>query len=155
MSLTGLFPSPLEGRDADETDVFAPRFDAHGLMPAIVTDTGSGEVLMLAHMNAQALERTLATGTVHYWSRSRGKMWIKGETSGNTQTVVEVLTDCDQDAVVLRVRQEGVAAACHTGRVSCFYRKVIQGEDGSFVLEKDPRPARFDPSSVYGSQGDG
>ncbi|MCB1438280.1 MAG: phosphoribosyl-AMP cyclohydrolase [Nitratireductor sp.] len=149
------FASPVSGAEQEEGLAFRPKFDSSGLITAVAVDHETGEVLMLAHMNAQALERTLATGTVHYWSRSRGKMWIKGETSGNTQTVVEVLTDCDQDAVVLRVRQEGVAAACHTGRVSCFYRKVIQGEDGSFVLEKDPRPARFDPSSVYGSQGDG
>jgi phosphoribosyl-AMP cyclohydrolase len=143
------FDPPVAGAEQEEGLAFRPKFDSSGLITAVAVDHETGEVLMLAHMNALALEKTLATGTAHYWSRSRNKIWIKGETSGNTQTVVEVLTDCDQDAVVLRVRQEGMAAACHTGRVSCFYRKVVQGEDGTVSLEKDARPARFDPASVY------
>lgn len=103
---------------------FTPRFDANGLMAAIVTDAASSEVLMLAFMNAEALARTLATGEAHFWSRSRGALWRKGETSGNVLRVVEIRTDCDQDCVLLRVELTGDGAACHTGRKSCFYRRV-------------------------------
>ena len=101
-----------------------PRFDAAGLITAVVTDAGDGAVLMLAHMNAEALAKTLETGIAHYWSRSRGQLWKKGETSGNVQHIVEIRTDCDQDAVLLRVNVAGDNATCHTGRRSCFYRTV-------------------------------
>lgn len=103
---------------------FIPRFDDRGLMAAIVTDADSNAVLMMAFMNAEALERTLETGEAHFWSRSRGKLWRKGETSGNVLRVMEMRTDCDQDCVLLRVRIDGDAKACHTGRTSCFYRRV-------------------------------
>ncbi len=106
---------------------FTPRFDANGLMAAIVTDAASGEVLMLAFMNDNALARTLETGEAHFWSRSRGALWRKGETSGNILRVLEIRTDCDQDCVLLRVEIGGDKAACHTGRRSCFYRR-IEGE---------------------------
>lgn len=99
---------------------FAPRFDAAGLLTAIAVDAQSGEVLMLAHMDAEALARTRETGFAHFHSRSRGKLWMKGETSGHTLRVVEILVDCDQDALVLRVEPAG--PACHTGATSCFYR---------------------------------
>lgn len=108
----------------EEGTAFTPRFDANGLMAAIVTEAASGEVLMLAFMNADALALTLQTGEAHFWSRSRGKLWRKGETSGNVLRVVEMRTDCDQDCVLLRVEIGGDEAACHTGRKTCFYRRV-------------------------------
>ncbi|ALH80411.1 phosphoribosyl-AMP cyclohydrolase [Sphingopyxis macrogoltabida] len=106
----------------DATDQFLPRFDASGLVTAIVTDAATGTLLMVAHMNAEAIERTQATGQAHFWSRSRGQLWRKGETSGNGLTLVEMRVDCDQDALLLSVDPAG--PACHTGRRSCFYRRV-------------------------------
>jgi len=114
------FPAPLSGADQDEALELRPKFDAAGLVAAIVQDAATGEVLMLAWMNAEALRRTLETGRATYWSRSRAALWVKGETSGHTQEVTEIRVDCDQDAVLLKVRQTG--GACHTGRQSCFYR---------------------------------
>ncbi len=99
----------------------ALRFDERGLIPAIVQDARTGQVLMLAYMNAEALERTLATGEAHFWSRSRRELWHKGATSGNVQRVVELRVDCDADTLLLRVEPAG--PACHTGNVSCFYRR--------------------------------
>lgn len=108
---------------------FAPRFDADGLIPAIVTDAGSGEVLMFAFMNAQALALTIESGIVHFWSRSRAALWKKGEESGNMFNVVEMRTDCDQDVIWVRVDVMGDKHACHTGRRSCFYRVVDAKQD--------------------------
>jgi len=113
--------------ELERGEAFTPRFDASGLMAAIVTDAASGEVLMLAFMNHAALALTLTTGEAHFWSRSRGAIWRKGETSGNVLRVVEMRTDCDQDCVLLRVEVGGDKAACHTGRRSCFYRRVEPG----------------------------
>lgn len=110
--------------DLEEGAVFTPRFDAKGLVTAVTTDAETGAVLMLAHMNAEALRLTLDTGIAHYWSRSRQMIWKKGETSGNLQRVVAILTDCDQDAVLLRVEVAGHGPSCHTGRQSCFYRAI-------------------------------
>jgi phosphoribosyl-AMP cyclohydrolase len=126
----------MTAKDALESATeFMPRFDNSGLMGAIVTDAASSEVLMFAFMNGDALERTLETGEAHFWSRSRGKLWCKGETSGNVLRVVEMLTDCDQDCLVLRVEMGGDGAACHTGRKSCFYRRVEPGSgDGQARL---------------------
>jgi phosphoribosyl-AMP cyclohydrolase len=107
--------------------VFQPRFDADGLIPAIVTDLGSGEVLMFAWMNAEALALTLETRVAHFWSRSRARLWRKGEESGNTLEVAEVRTDCDQDALWLKVVVRGGGVACHTGERSCFYRALALG----------------------------
>ena len=104
-----------------------PRFDADGLIPAIVSDARSGEVLMLAWMNAEALQATLTSRIGHFWSRSRGKLWKKGEDSGNVFNVREVLTDCDQDAILLKVDVAGEGVACHTGARSCFYRALALG----------------------------
>jgi len=109
---------------------FTPRFDANGLVGAIAVDAASGAVLMFAFMNEEALARTLATGEAHFWSRSRGRLWRKGETSGNVLRLVEMLTDCDQDCLVLRVEIGGDQAACHTGRASCFYRRVEKPAPG-------------------------
>lgn len=116
---------PLPGSAQDETRELRPKFDASGLIAAIAQDAETGEVLMLAWMNAEALARTLESGRATYWSRSRGEIWVKGDTSGHTQEVIEVRVDCDQDAVLLKVRQTG--GACHTGRESCFYRIAQAG----------------------------
>jgi phosphoribosyl-AMP cyclohydrolase len=107
--------------------VFQPKFDAAGLLPAIVTDAASGEVLMFAWMNAEALALTLETRVAHFWSRSRGRLWKKGEESGNLLRVSELRTDCDQDALWLKVAVEGKGVACHTGERSCFYRSLPLG----------------------------
>src|SRR5690606_14478508 len=114
------FPPPLAGSAQDETRELRPKFDADGLIAAIAQDADTGDVLMLAWMNAEALRLTLETSRAVYWSRSRKALWRKGDTSGHEQHVVELRVDCDQDAVLLKVRQTG--AACHTGRRSCFYR---------------------------------
>ena len=124
-------PPPFAARGSpDEVEtglVFQPRFDADGLIPAIVTDAASGEVLMFAWMNAEALAQTLETRIGHFWSRSRGRPWKKGEESGNLLRVSEVRTDCDQDVVWLKVTVEGAGVACHTGERSCFYRSLPLG----------------------------
>jgi phosphoribosyl-AMP cyclohydrolase len=108
---------------------FQPKFDAAGLLTCVATDATSGEVLMVAHMNEEALRKTIASGEAWYFSRSRQSLWRKGETSGHVQRVVEIRTDCDQDAIWIRVEQTG--AACHTGRRSCFYRKLESGDGGA------------------------
>lgn len=110
--------------DLDSTTRFAPRFDEHGLIACIVTDARDGEVLMMAHMNEDALARTLKSGEAWFWSRSRNDLWRKGETSGNTLKVAELRVDCDQDALLMKVRVSGQGVACHTGRRSCFYRRL-------------------------------
>jgi len=117
----------------DTTDRFLPRFDAAGLVTAIVTDADSHVLLMVAHMNEEAIAKTRETGQAHFWSRSRASLWRKGETSGNGLTLVEMRVDCDQDALLLRVRPAG--PACHTGRGSCFYRRVEA--DGSLTFLAD------------------
>lgn len=122
------FPAPETEPAQAEGARLQPKFDANGLIAAIAQDAATGEVLMLAWMNAEALSETLRTGRATYWSRSRGALWVKGETSGNSQRVVEMAVDCDQDAVLLKVEQTG--PACHTGRRSCFYRRV-QDEAGT------------------------
>ena len=148
MTLTFTDPAPLTHEQLEEGTAFAPRFDAAGLVTVVTTEAGTNEVLMLAHMNAEALSLTLETGIAHYWSRSRGKLWKKGETSGELQQVVELRTDCDQDAIVLVVNQTGRGAACHTGRKSCFYRRaVVRG--GKVALEDTGLPKLFDPKDVY------
>jgi phosphoribosyl-AMP cyclohydrolase len=119
---------------------FAPKFDAHGLIPCIVTDAGSGEVVMFAWMNAEALSRTIASRQAHFWSRSRKKIWRKGEESGNEQTVVELRTDCDQDVILLKVRTGGEGMNCHTGRRSCFYRLLPLGERGLRLVFDETMP---------------
>lgn len=126
-------PPPAAKHDLEEGAAFSPRFDEHGLLPAIVTDAESGDVLMFAHMNKDALRLTLETGEAHFWSRSRRALWKKGETSGNVLRVIEVRTDCDQDVIWIRAQLDG-EAACHTGRRSCFYRAVAGEADGVFRL---------------------
>ena len=126
------FEPPLSGTEQDESRELRPKFNADGLLTAIAQDAETHEVLMLAWMNAEALEATIKTGRGTYWSRSQQKLWVKGETSGHTQDVVEVKIDCDQDAVLLRVKQSG--GACHTGRPSCFYRTI---DPDTFLLERE------------------
>ena len=118
-------------RDREEGLAFQPKFGADGLLTCVAVDAGDGAVLMVAHMNADALQKTLDTGVVHYWSRSRGQLWRKGDTTGQTQSLVELRVDCDQDALVARVNVGGDGGACHTGRRSCFYRKVESGVHGA------------------------
>lgn len=129
--------------DTIETSrVFTPRFGPDGLIPAIVTAHASGEVLMFAHMNAEALNLTLTTTVTHFWSRSRQKLWRKGEESGNLLRVREIRTDCDQDVIWLTVEIAGNGVACHTGARSCFYRRVVLGDPagGNVTLERAEMP---------------
>ncbi len=111
--------------DREQGGTLAPKFDANGLVTAVASHAKTGELLMLAHMNAEALERTIATGEAHFWSRSRGRLWKKGETSGHILNVREMRIDCDQDAIWLIVDPAG--PACHTGETSCFYRRLEGG----------------------------
>jgi phosphoribosyl-AMP cyclohydrolase len=132
--------------DREEGLALAPKFDASGLLTCVATDAAGGEVLMVAHMNDEALRKTIASGEAWYFSRSRNALWRKGETSGHTQRVIEMRIDCDQDAVWLKVEQQG--AACHTGRRSCFYRRVDAGEGGARLSFVDAERL-FDPETVY------
>ena len=132
--------------EIEEGADFSPKFDPDGLIPALAMDATTGMPLMLAYMNAESLRRTLEIGEAVYWSRSRQEFWHKGATSGHVQRIVEVRTDCDQDALVLLVEQVG-AGACHTGRGSCFYRKVTAG---GARLEFVGDGRTFDPEAVYG-----
>jgi phosphoribosyl-AMP cyclohydrolase len=132
------FPAPPDDKKALERgDVLTPRFDANGLITAVVTDAADGELLMLGHMNAEALGLTLQTGLAHFYSRSRKSLWKKGETSGNFLSVKEVRIDCDQDAVWLKVTVAGDGNACHTGERSCFFRSIEHGPEGKPRLRSD------------------
>ena len=132
--------------DREEGLMLQPKFDANGLVTCVAADAVTSEVLMVAHMNEEALRRTIASGEAWYYSRSRGALWRKGETSGHVQRVVEMRVDCDQDAILIRVEQTG--AACHTGRHSCFYRKV-EAADGGAQLSFVDAERQFDPKAVY------
>jgi phosphoribosyl-AMP cyclohydrolase len=134
--------------DVEEGLKLRPKFDAAGLVTCVTTDAGSGEVLMVAHMNDEALRKTINTGEAWYFSRSRAALWRKGESSGHVQRVVEMRVDCDQDAVWIRVEQAG-GAACHTGRHSCFYRAVTTGEGETTQLSFVDAERVFDPAKVY------
>ena len=130
-----VFTAPVADKKAMEQGAeFMPRFDDKGLITAVVTDARDGELLMVAHMNEEALRLTLATGIAHYWSRSRKTLWKKGETSGNLQSVRELRTDCDQDALWLKVEVAGNGPTCHTGARSCFYRQV-SANNGTVSLQ--------------------
>lgn len=132
--------------DREEGLAFQPKFDATGLVTCVATDAATGDVLMVAHMNDEALRKTIATGEGWYFSRSRNALWRKGESSGQTQRVIEIRMDCDQDAVWIKVEQIG--AACHTGRRSCFYR-AVKGEGGKVSLSFVDAERLFDPAQVY------
>ena len=139
-----------EPTETEEGLTFQPKFDSAGLVTCVVTDAGTGEVLMVAHMNDEALRKTISSGEAWYFSRSRNSLWRKGESSGHVQRVIEMRLDCDQDAIWIRVEQTG--AACHTGRRSCFYRSVTPGE-GRARLSFVNSEKLFDPAKVYGKHG--
>jgi phosphoribosyl-AMP cyclohydrolase len=140
------FAAPGSETELEEGAALTPKFDADGLVTCVATDSKTGDLLMVAHMNAEALAKTIATGEAWYFSRSRRALWKKGESSGHTQRVVEMRVDCDQDAVWIKVEQQ--VAACHTGRRSCFYRAVPLGKPGAVTLEfRDEKI--FDPKSAY------
>lgn len=143
------FSSPGDKQALEEGNLLTPRFDTNGLITAVVCDANSGEVLMLAHMNDIALKATLDEGVAHFWSRSRQELWKKGETSGNLLKVREIRVDCDQDAVCMMVEVQGASATCHTGRRSCFFRRVeTNGREYRLVSTGDE--PLFDPNVVYG-----
>lgn len=130
-------------KDLEEKLNFLPKFDRHGLIPCVATCSVSGDVLMFAYMNEEALYKTIETGEAHYWSRSRQELWHKGKTSGHIQKITEIRTDCDQDCIWIKVSTD--EGACHTGRRSCFYRKVISKDGLEFKDDK----LIFDPQDVY------
>jgi phosphoribosyl-AMP cyclohydrolase len=129
------FPEPASKAELEEGGTFTPRFDANGLIVCVTTSADTGAVLMVAWMNEEALRLTLETGVAHYWSRSRKSLWRKGDTSGQVQTVTEIRTDCDQDAILLTVQVGGDGNSCHTGRKSCFYRRVNTGSGTQLVFD--------------------
>ena len=133
----------MESKQIEEGLEFVPKFDANGLIPAIAQDATTGQILMVAFMNREALDRTIATGRATYYSRSRDTLWVKGLTSGNLQQVKEIRIDCDEDTVLLKIEQLG-GATCHTGHRSCFHKKI---EDGSVKIIGEPV---VDPKEIYG-----
>lgn len=141
------FSARISVEQVEEGLALAPKFDADGLLPCITTNANTGEVLMLGYMNGEALQRTIAAGEAHYWSRSRQCLWRKGATSGFIQKVVEMRIDDDQDAVWLRVLVDGSGASCHVGFRSCFYRSVALGESARLVFTEPEKS--FDPKAVY------
>jgi phosphoribosyl-AMP cyclohydrolase len=144
------FSPPGDKSELEVGSELTPRFDSNGLVTAIVTDWQSGELLMVAHMNDEALSKTIQTGQSHFWSRSRRELWHKGATSGTVQQVKEIRTDCDQDAIWLKVSVMGAGATCHTGMKGCFYRR-IELADGKFQLVRDENEPMFDPAEIYGN----
>jgi phosphoribosyl-AMP cyclohydrolase len=152
---TSVFAPRATTEQVEEGRLFAPKFDAAGLITCVVTDAWSAEVLMVAHMNAEALAKTIQSGEAWFFSRSRGQLWKKGEASGHVQRVVEMRVDCDQDALWMRVEQIG-AGACHTGRMTCFYRAIPlkQTDLRRLILEYRNAEKAFDPAQVYGENGE-
>ncbi len=142
-----MFHARSDKKTIEEGSVFAPKFDQDGLIVAVAQDADSGEVLMVAYMNAESLQRTLEVGEAVYYSRSRQEIWHKGKTSGHVQKVVRILTDCDQDALILHVKQLG-EGACHTGFRSCFYRSV----EPNASLSPHLTEKAYDADSVYGKK---
>ncbi|HVS51144.1 MAG TPA: phosphoribosyl-AMP cyclohydrolase [Opitutaceae bacterium] len=149
--MSSVFPARTNTAEIELGSTLQPKFGADGLIPCITTDHATNEVLMFAFMNAEALAHTIRTKKATYWSRSRNKLWVKGEESGNAQLVKELLVDCDQDVVLLKVENIG-GAACHNGYKSCFYRKLAPAantdEAASLKLEFATRRV-FDPATVY------
>jgi len=146
-----IFALPGSTAEVEEGQAFSPKFDADGLITCVVVDARTNDPLMVAHMDAAALARTIETGDAWFYSRSRAKLWRKGESSGHVQRVIEIRVDCDQDALLLRVEQVG-EGACHTGRRSCFYRSVRLGQPvvGPIALTFVDADRTFDPGEVYG-----
>ena len=135
MTVSSPFAARGDTEAIESGSTFAPKFDSDGLIPAIAADAATGEILMVAHMNAEALVRTIETGQAWFWSRSRNTLWRKGESSGNTLTVVEMRVDCDQDVLLMKVEIAGDGVACHRGYRSCFYRIVAIGEPQGGTIE--------------------
>ena len=137
---TTAFAPRGDKREIEEGPAFTPKFDGDGLIVCITCDAVTNEILMVAWMNAEALRLTIETSVAHYWSRSRQSLWRKGDTSGQTQAVTEIRTDCDQDVIMLKVMPGGDGGACHTGRKSCFYRQVVRkGSEISLRLVEDKK----------------
>lgn len=154
-----MFPARTTTADIEHGSTLRLKFGSDGLIPCITQDIGTGQVLMFAFMNAESLAHTLKTKKATYWSRSRNKLWCKGEESGNVQWVKELYTDCDQDVILLKVEQRGAAnASCHNGYKSCFYRKLADldaaAEGKSFQLDFISKPL-FDPALVYKKSSQG
>ncbi|MGA0899665.1 MAG: phosphoribosyl-AMP cyclohydrolase [Luteolibacter sp.] len=150
MDLSKPFTPRGDKKQLEESAEFSPKFDSDGLIPALAMDANTKEPLMLAYMNQESLRMSLEIGEAVYWSRSRQEIWHKGATSGHTQKILEIRTDCDQDALILLVKQIG-PGACHTGRNTCFYRKVVGiGEDGLAKLSAPLGDKTYDPNQVYG-----
>jgi phosphoribosyl-AMP cyclohydrolase len=148
MSATA-FPARTTTQEIELGTTLQPKFGSDGLIPCITQDASTGQVLMFAFMNAESLARMLSTKKATYWSRSRNKLWMKGEESGNVQVVQELFTDCDQDVLLIKVEQTGAAnAACHNGYRSCFYRRLGSLDDPSFQLRYTAERL-FDPATVY------
>ena len=146
------FPARTDRATIELGATLQPKFGPDGLLPCITQDAATGEVLMFAFMNAESLEHTLKSGKATYWSRSRSKLWMKGEESGNVQLVRELYTDCDQDVILIKVEQSGPAnASCHNGYKSCFYRKLDALDDPGFKLSFTAERL-FDPAKVYGKK---
>lgn len=145
-----IFSERGDKKAVEDGDLLMPKFDSDGLIAAVVTDATTAEVLMVGYMNEEALKRTIETGEAWYWSRSRQGFWKKGETSGQVQKVQEILTDCDQDALVVKVTVQGNGATCHVGYRSCFFRKITKTEDGAVRLEQVEAEKVYDPEEVYG-----
>jgi phosphoribosyl-AMP cyclohydrolase len=129
------FSTAASKAELEEGTIFTPRFDRDGLIVCVATDGHTGAVLMVAYMNQEALRLTIETGLAHYWSRSRNSLWRKGDTSGQVQTVTEMRADCDQDAILLKVTIGGDGNSCHTGRKSCFYRRVDMPAGGKLLFD--------------------
>jgi phosphoribosyl-AMP cyclohydrolase len=148
MSATA-FPARTTNQEIELGTTLQPKFGSDGLIPCITQDVNTGQVLMFAFMNAESLALTLSTKKATYWSRSRNKLWVKGEESGNVQIVKELFTDCDQDVLLIKVEQTGAAnASCHNGYQSCFYRRLESLDDPSFQLHYTAKRL-FDPATVY------
>jgi phosphoribosyl-AMP cyclohydrolase len=146
---TPAFPARTTTPEIELGTTLQPKFGPDGLIPCITQEISTGQVLMFAFMNAESLAHTLKTGRATYWSRSRGKLWVKGEESGNVQIVKELFADCDQDVLLIKVEQSGAAnAACHNGYKSCFYRRLVRLDDPAWQLEY-AAPRLFDPATVY------
>jgi phosphoribosyl-AMP cyclohydrolase len=145
-----LFGERRSPEQVERGEIFAPKFDNDGLIPVIATDVSTGEVVMQAYMNREALARTVETGEAHYWSRSRGELWHKGATSGHVQKVKELRVDCDQDSLLLKVEVLG-PGTCHLGYRSCFHRAVVLEPRGEGPLKLRVEEERsYDPDAVYG-----
>jgi phosphoribosyl-AMP cyclohydrolase len=151
MATTPAFPARTSTQEVELGKLLQPKFDAEGLIPCITVDDATGDVLMFGFMNAESLAHTIRTRKATYWSRSRKKLWVKGEESGNTLRIVDLYTDCDQDVLMARVVNAG-SGACHNGFRSCFYRKLAPGanpdDPATLALEYTAERA-FDPAAVY------